>query len=136
MAIVAAVLLDTHILVWWRVAPERLSHPQRQLLAGLEKRAEPVAISAITLWELAKMVERGKLSVDQPVDLWLEEIENHSLLAVIPLSSSIVLESVRLGDDFHRDPADQIIVATARCLNLKLVTADERIRNWGKLQLV
>ncbi len=57
-------------------------------------------------------------------------------LTSLPLTASIAVESVRLGDDFHRDPADQIIVATARCHGLTLITADERIRKWGKVNLV
>lgn len=130
------VLLDTHILIWWRLSHARLSKPQAQVLAELERRGEPASISAITLWELAKMVERGRLDVDQPMDLWLEEIEGHPLLSVVPINARIAAESVALGGDFHKDPADQIIVATARCLGLRLLTADERIRRCGKVLVV
>ena len=82
------------------------------------------------------MIERGRVEVTVPLDDWLAEIESHPLLAVLPLSPRIVAESVRLGADFHRDPADRLIVATARCHGLKLVTADERIRRWGKVPLI
>jgi PIN domain nuclease of toxin-antitoxin system len=58
------------------------------------------------------------------------------LLTILPLTAKIAAESVRLGDDFPNDPADQIIVATARCHNLTLITADERIRKWGKVRVV
>jgi len=126
-------LLDTHILVWWRTNPWRLPRAQSRLLAELEKREEPVCISVITLWELAKMVERGRLEIDQPLELWLEELEGHPLISVLPLTARIAAESVRLGKDFHRDPADQIIAATARCLGLRLMTADGRIHRWGKV---
>jgi PIN domain nuclease of toxin-antitoxin system len=129
-------LLDTHILLWWRADPKKLSKPQAKLLGELESRGEPASISAITLWELAKMVELGRLEIDQTLDLWLEEIENHPLLSVVPITAQIAAESVGLGAGFHKDPADQIIVATARCLNLRLLTADERIRDWGKVLLV
>ena len=66
----------------------------------------------------------------------LEQIESHSLLTILPLTCSIAAESVSLGDDFHRDPADQIIVATARCHDLTLITADDRIRSWGKVRVL
>jgi len=132
----AGVLLDTHILIWWRLGGGRLSQPQAQLLAELDGRGESAFISAITLWELAKMVERGRLDIDQPLDLWLEEIEHHPRLSVVPITSRIVAESVALDEDFHRGFAGQIIVATARCLGLRLATADERIRRWGKVLLL
>ena len=131
-----SILLDTHILMWWRCDPQRLTKPQAAALAALESRSTPAAISSITLWELAKMVERGRAEITVPLDDWLAEIESHPLLTVLPLTGRIVAESVRLGNDFQRDPADQIIVATARCHGLKLVTADERIRRWGKVPLI
>jgi PIN domain nuclease of toxin-antitoxin system len=129
-------LLDTHILVWWRTEPQRLSRQQRRVLEELEAQAGVARISAMTLWELAKMVERGRLQVDSPLDLWLAEIEAHPMLSVVPIDARIAAESVNLGADFHRDPADQIIVATARCHALRLMTADERIRLWGKVVIV
>jgi len=129
------VLLDTHILVWWRSSPHRLAQAHARRLAELERRGGVLGLSAITLWELAKMVERGRLEIDRPLDLWLEELETHPLLTVSPITARIAAESVRLGEDFHKDPADQIIVATARCLGLQLITADERIRRWGRVPL-
>ena len=131
-----AALLDTHVLVWWRAEPRRLSRAQAHVLTDLERRGIPASVSAITLWELAKMVERGRLQVDRPLDVWLAEIEAHPLIVVLPITGRIAAESVGLGDDFHRDPADQIIVATARCHGLPLVTADDRIRRWGRVPIV
>lgn len=131
-----SLLLDTHILIWWRSDPQRLTKAQAAALASLESHGAAAAISAITLWEMAKMLELGRAEITVPLDDWLTEIESHPLLAVLPLSARIVAESVRLGADFHRDPADQIIVATARCHGLKLLTADERIRRWGKVPVI
>ena len=131
-----SLLLDTHILVWWQLDTCRLSKEQSRTLLETEKRQQSLAISAITLWEIAKMVERGRLESSIPLHLWLEDLERHPLLTVLPLTASIAVESVRLGDDFPKDPADQIIVGTARCHSLRLVTADERIRRWGKVPLL
>ncbi len=131
-----SVLLDTHILVWWRLNPGRLTKVQAHTLLELESRGEAMALSAISLWELAKTFERGRLEIPAPLELWLEEIETHPLIKILPLTARIVAESIRLGKDFHNDTADQIIVATARCHGLRLVTADERIRRWGKAPLV
>ena len=131
-----SLLLDTHILIWWRLDAGRLSPAQTRAIEAQEKLGHGVAISAITLRELAATVERGRLEIAQPLDLWLEGIERHPLITVFPITAAVALESVRLGSDFPKDPADQIIVATARCHGLRLVTADERIRRWGKVPLV
>jgi PIN domain nuclease of toxin-antitoxin system len=133
---VISFLLDTHILLWWRTEFRRLSKTQAQVLEGLEKQGQPVGLSAISLREFAMMVHRRRISVDMPVDIWLDWIESHPLITILPLTTKIAAESVRLGDDFPRDPADQIIVATARCHGLTLITANERIRKWGKVNLV
>jgi PIN domain nuclease of toxin-antitoxin system len=129
-------LLDTHILLWWRTELRRLSRTQAQVLEELEEQGRPVGLSAISLRELAMMLHRRRISVDLPLDVWLDSIESHPLITILPLTTKIAAESVRLGDDFSRDPADQIIVGTARCHGLTLITADEGIRKWGKVNLV
>jgi len=63
-----AVLLDTHILIWWLLNSERLTREQARILRHTESRARPVAISAITFWEIAVMVARGRLEIDEPLD--------------------------------------------------------------------
>ena len=128
-------VLDTHILLWWRQATlDRLSVPQQRLLERLDQEGEFV-ISVITLWEIAKLMEGGRLTISQPLDLWLLDLEQHPRLRVEPLSSRIIATSATL-QNFHRDPADQIIVATAHCLGLPLVTSDDRIRKWGGVVVV
>ena len=132
----ASLLLDTHVLVWWRIDSSRLSAAQSRALDDMEKRGNRAAISSITIWELAKMYELGRLQVSLSLDAWLEELETDPLLTVLPLTARIAAESIRLGPSFHKDPADQIIVATARCHGLRLVTNDERIHRWGKVSLL
>ena len=132
----ASVLLDTHILVWWRSDVGRLSRAQAEALSDLDKRGEPVAISAITLRELASLGDRGLLEIAIPWTAWLEEIESSPLIDVLPLTARIASESVRLGADFPKDPADQIIVATAVCHDLRLLTADRQIRRCGKVPVI
>ena len=132
----SAILLDTHVLIWWLLDSKRLSPGQIRRLQDLENRQEPVAISAITLWEMAMLSARGRIDIAEPSDVWLDEIEKHSLIEVLPLTARIAAESVRLGPDFHNDPADQMIVATARVHGLPLMTADERIRRWAKVPVL
>jgi PIN domain nuclease of toxin-antitoxin system len=131
-----SVLLDTHVFIWWHSEPARLSKVQHSLLVGRERGRQPVAISAMTLRELAVIVSRERYQIPVPLETWLEEIDWHPLIQVLPITARIAAESVRLGPEFPRDPADQIIVATARCHGLRLMTADERIRRWGKVPVV
>lgn len=131
-----SLLLDTHILTWWRLDTGKLSTAQVRAIEAEERLGNGVAISAITLRELAVAVERGRLAVGQPLDVWLDGIERNPLITVLPITSRIALESVRLGQGFPKDPPDQIIVATALCHGLRLLTADERIRRWGKVLLI
>jgi PIN domain nuclease of toxin-antitoxin system len=133
---VISYLLDTHIIVWWLLDFDRLTKVQAQALDSVEKHGYSVGLSAISLRELAKMIQRGRLVVGAPLESWIEELDSHPLITIFPLTPTIAIESVRLGDDFHRDPADQIIVATARCHDLALMTADDRIRKWGKVRVV
>jgi PIN domain nuclease of toxin-antitoxin system len=130
------ILLDTHILIWWRLDSQQLGRSQARRLQDLENRQKPIAISAITLWEIAMLEARGRIEIAEPPDIWLEELEGHPLVEVLPLTARIAAESARLGPDFHNDPADQIIVATARVHGLPLMTADKRIRKWGKVPIL
>ncbi len=89
-------------------------------------------ISAITLWEVAKLVSVGRISLPVRLDRWLADLENHPQLSVCPLHDGVINLSVTL-ENFHRDPADQIIVATALYLGYPLMTLDRRIREWGQV---
>jgi PIN domain nuclease of toxin-antitoxin system len=128
------VLLDTHVLIWWQFDSSRLSGAQRRRLLDIEKSGERPFLSAITLREIASLLASGRVTIPIPADTWLDEIESD--LIVLPITGKIAAESVRLGDQFPRDPADQIIAATARCHGLTLMTSDERIRKWGRVPVV
>jgi PIN domain nuclease of toxin-antitoxin system len=128
-------LLDTHILLWWLV-DGHLSIAQAAALERAIGAGEPVAIAAITLWESAKLAERGRIKLTKTIDAVLEELEAHPSLEILPLTSRIALESTRLGPRMSSDPADQIIVATARVHGLRLVTADTHIRESGCVSIV
>ncbi|MBI4470828.1 MAG: type II toxin-antitoxin system VapC family toxin [Acidobacteria bacterium] len=129
-------LLDTHVLLWWLADADELSRAQVQALEQAESRQETISIAAISLWEIAKLAERGRLRLTQSVDVVLSEIEEHRGLHVVPLTARIALESTRLGARVPSDPADQLIVATARVHALRLVTADDRIRRAGAVSVI
>ena len=129
-------LLDTHILLWWLGDLKRLSAVQARALQRADAAGESLGVAAVTLWEIAKLAERGRLQLSQTVDIILHEIERHSALTVLPLTARIALESTRLGDRLPSDPTDQLIVATARVHGLQLLTADERIRKSGAVPVI
>jgi PIN domain nuclease of toxin-antitoxin system len=129
-----SLLLDTHVLVWWDLddpqLPPRFS---KRIDEALSKGS--VAISSISLWEIAKLVELKRLSPQISVDEWLGELEGHPQLEVLNVTARIAVESTRLGPSFPGDPADQLIAATARCHGLRLLTTDRRIRESGVVAL-
>jgi PIN domain nuclease of toxin-antitoxin system len=125
-------LLDTHILLWWLDAPggpaSKLTAAQVRALDLSREIGEQVGVAAITLWEIAKAVDLRRVSFEQELDAVLRTIEHHPMLRVIGLDGYVARESTRLGRGMRGDPADQLIVATARVHALRLVTSDERIR--------
>lgn len=121
-------LLDTHILVWWCLDAPELPAAYRSALERLERERKVAGVSAISLWEIAKHTERGKLRLTLALDELLHQIESDPLFTVLPITGKIAAESTRLGPSFPRDPADQLIAATARCHGLALMTCDELVR--------
>ena len=121
-------LLDTHILIWWLIQPSRLTTAQSRALDLSREINEQLGVASITLWEIAKLVESRRVHFEQGLDLVLRGIEQHPLLRILRLDAHVARESTMLGDRLKGDPADQLLVATARVHGLHLVTADERIR--------
>ena len=122
------IVLDTHIWIWWVHSPERLSQAQRELITASE--TDLIGVSAISCWEIAKLVELGRLELPVDIEHWFEQALSYPGGQILALSPEIAIESTRLPGDFQRDPADQIIVATARIYDCTLVTADEKIRSY------
>ena len=130
------ILLDTHILIWLDLEPERLGKRRIAMLKAMEKARIPMMISAITLREVAQQAARGRVVLAKPFALWLNDVERHPAYRVMPLTAEVASESVRLGALEPGDPADQIIVATARCAGVALMTDDERMRKSGLVPVV
>lgn len=120
-------LLDTHIWIWWMLGDPGLSRSERDALDALPGDSRPV-ISDISLWEFATLVDLGRIKIDCPVEDWLRIAASPATVRVQPITPGIVAEMNRLPAGFHRDPADRLIVATARFLKLSLATKDRKIR--------
>lgn len=127
------IVIDTHIWVWWVHGDPSLSAATRTLLDLSEQTG--IGVSAITCWEVAKLVERGRLTVPCSVFDWLQQALAYPGVRLIELSPRICVESTQLPGTFHRDPADQIIVATARVLDAPLVTVDGKILAYPHVKL-
>lgn len=126
-------LLDTHAWVWWLVEDRRLSARAKSAIAKALVEHD-LWISLISVWEVAKKVEKKQLIFDRPLEQWLDEAMASQGLGVWELTRPILVESCQLPRPFHGDPADQILVATARRQGAVVVTNDQRIRRYGHVQ--
>ena len=119
------IVLDTHAW-WWAVSePGQLSPKARQLIRKTP--SEQRAIASISIWEFAMMVTRGRIKLSISPDEWLDYAINKTGITILYLNSKIALESCNLPGDFHKDPADRIIVAATRVSRSKLITKDQKI---------
>lgn len=119
-------LLDTHVLLWWVNGDPRLSSEQLRILeqAGEDS---PLWVSDISLWEIATLASLKRIELEVPLRDWLERATAAPLVQRLPISPAVAAEVASLPPDFHRDPADRIIVASARVVGATLLTQDQRI---------
>jgi PIN domain nuclease of toxin-antitoxin system len=123
-------LLDTHVWLWLVAGSSELSAEGRHTIERAVG-AGTLRIAAISLWEIALLASRGRIVLGKSIGLWLEEALADPGPAIDPLSPQVAIESHALPDGFHRDPADQLIVATARVVNATLMTRDRRILDYA-----
>jgi PIN domain nuclease of toxin-antitoxin system len=128
-------LLDTHAWLWWVAADSRLSKPAMTTIDKARKQND-LWLSMISIWEVAKKVEKNQLAFDRPLDQWLEAATSIEGLRLWELTPPILVQSCQLPRPFHGDPADQMIVATARHHGALLVTKDERIRRYEHIDAI
>lgn len=116
-------LLDTHAWIWWVHGDPRLGRSTLAALDALPAATRP-AISSISLWEVATLVELGRLVLPQPLERWFEAAADARTVQILPITPAVAAEVARLPPSFHRDPADRLILATSRVLGYPLVTRD------------
>ncbi|HYU31411.1 MAG TPA: type II toxin-antitoxin system VapC family toxin [Thermoanaerobaculia bacterium] len=107
------ILLDTHIWVWWVHGDRRLSSSAMSRLKQHEEGG--LGVSIISCWEVAKLVEYRRLDLPGPIEEWLEQALQYPGIRLLHLTPRIVVESTQLPGNFHRDPADQLIVGHGPC---------------------
>ena len=128
------IVLDTHIWAWWTHGDDRLTKTQEEIIKANE--TDVIGVSAISCWEIAKLVQYKRLELPCSLDQWFEQALGYSGLRLMELTPEVAIESTRLPGDFHRDPVDQIVVATARVHRCPLVTSDNRILRYPHVQTV
>jgi PIN domain nuclease of toxin-antitoxin system len=121
-------LLDTHVWLWWLLGQPELSLRDREALDALAAAGTPPALSAISLWEAQMLAQKGRLRLDSPLTHWLPTAASRETVTLLPMDVEVILALDGLPESFHGDPADRIIVATARAHGLPLATQDRNIR--------
>jgi len=125
------ILLDTHVWIWLSIGElQSLSPKAQKAITGRSR-----WISAISCWELAKLVERRRLGFTISPLTWMRRSLTENNIRIADLTPEIAVESTLLPG-LHPDPADQLIVATARVLGMPLITADQRILSFGQVDTI
>lgn len=125
------IVLDTHIWIWWVDENSKLSPQNLEIIQAHQ--TSDLGISIISCWEIAKLVEKNRLNFECPVEEWLELAFSYSGVQLLELSIPIILQSTQLTG-FHADPADQIIVATAKVYDSSLLTQDRKILDYSDVK--
>jgi PIN domain nuclease of toxin-antitoxin system len=126
------ILLDTHIWVWWVQKDSRLTASQERHL--ITNQSAGLGVSVISCWEVAQLVDRTRLQLPVPLATWMSQALAYPGIQLLDLTPAIAIETTQLPGNFHRDPADRILVATARRHSVPLLTADARILAYAPVQ--
>jgi PIN domain nuclease of toxin-antitoxin system len=126
------ILLDTHILIWLLIAPENLSPKAKKVILAARK-SGPLALSAISLWEVAWLTQNKRIDIDVSVDSFVKKCA--SFVQVLPITQEIAVRSVQFPKSYPNDPQDRIIGATAIIEGIRLLTQDKLIVKSGLVPL-
>lgn len=124
-------LLDTCAIVWIAADPEKLS---RSTSAAVSDPDAEVLVSAVSAAEIACACERGRLELDRHWKTWFRFVVTENGWEVLDVSLRIIEEAWSLPDEFHADPADRVMVATARTMDLVVITGDQRILQYPHVE--
>jgi len=135
------ILLDTHVLIWWanddrlRLSANALAAIDEAIeCAGRPGGSPGLLVSAISCWEVAMLMNRGRLALSLDVERWLALLASHPAVRFLALDPAVAVAATRLPEPFHADPADRFLVAQARELGIPLLSADSKIRSYGHVR--
>ena len=129
------ILLDTHVLAWLVIEPQRLSRPAASAIRRARS-SDGLAVAIITIWELASLFTRGILRSHGTIESAVTSVLARSGVIVMPITAEIAAISCQFSADYPRDPADRLIGATAMAAGIPLVTRDERIQNCTSIRTI
>jgi PIN domain nuclease of toxin-antitoxin system len=128
------ILLDTHVVVWLALEPARISKKARAVIEDMRHSGQGLAISDITLLEIAMIERRGRIKLNASLETFLSEIE--AKFVVLPLTGRVCVRAIGLPAAYPKDPADRVIAATALVEGIPLVTADDDIQRSKALRTI
>ncbi len=130
------IILDTHVLVWWASGSDSLSARASKVIQKTLTQKREIIVSSISAWEIAMLIQKGRLILNMDVESWLSEVSQIDGVRFVPVDNEIGIKSTMLPGEFHKDPADRMIVATARKFALPIVTADEKISQYAHVKTI
>jgi PIN domain nuclease of toxin-antitoxin system len=127
-------VLDTHAWVWWVSNPERIPVKASRLIDQAIAAGDPLRISSISVWEVAMLVDRGRLQLTMDVETWIAKSESLPELEFVPVDNRVATRAVQLAGFRGRDPADRLIVSTALGFGATLITGDTRLQRYRRVK--
>ncbi len=130
------VVIDTHILIWFVNGSDQLSKIAQDTINQTLASDDEIIISSISTWEISMLINKNRLVLSMDIESWLNNIENIQGFRFASVDNEIAFKSTELPGEFHKDPADRMIVATARKLAVPLITADQKIRQYKHITTI
>jgi PIN domain nuclease of toxin-antitoxin system len=126
-----SLVLDTHVWIWTVNGDDEIQPALREKIAVALRQAS-VLVPSICVWEVGMLAKRSRIQLSKPLSIWIQEALDLSGFCLAPLCDAVALEAANLPGEFHSDPADCMIIATARINSAVLLTRDRRILEYGK----
>ena len=130
------IALDTHVLIWWLSDKGQLPTKIRRLIDRESRQLASLYVSSISIWEISMLVSRGRLALRVNLDDWIAQVEKVPAIEFIPIDNRIALLATQLPEPIHKDPADRMIIATAKEMAIPLVSADVKIRTYQHVETI
>lgn len=130
------IVLDTHALIWWVSGDTAQFSAAAMDIIKAEQSDGEILVSSITAWEIAMLVAKERIALSMDVAQWLDVVSQIDNVRFVPVDNEISVKSTELPGEFHKDPADRMIVATARKFAAPLVSADEKIRSYPHVKTI
>jgi PIN domain nuclease of toxin-antitoxin system len=128
------IVLDTHALLWWVSDNSHLSRKAARRITAESENAGGLLVSCISTWEIAMLVSQSRLTLRIDLGDLFHQLESIESIQFVPVSNRTSMNSVTLPEPFHKDPADRLIVATARESDCTLITSDQMIRDYPHVE--